>query len=163
MKKIYIFLAIFLLLATSRFLPHPPNFTSLITLSFYIPAILGVKFIPMVVLSFLITDLFLGFHNTLFFTWGSVVLIGYLSTYLNYNSFKRLSGATIGALLFFIITNFGVWILGDLYDQNIDGFLLCYTLALPFFLNSLVSTIAFSVVIEGLLKLNFIKNFQKIL
>ena len=114
-------------------------------------------------MSFAITDIFLGFHNTLFFTWGSVVLIGYLSNYLNYNPLKRLSGATIGALLFFIITNFGVWILGDMYDQNIDGFLLCYTLALPFFLNSLVSTIAFSVVIEGLLKLNFIKNFQKIL
>ena len=162
MNYLRISIGIFIALAASRFIPHPPNFTSLIALSFYIPAILGVKFIPMVVLSFLITDLFLGFHNTLFFTWGSVVLIGYLSTYLNYNPFKRLSGATIGALLFFIITNFGVWILGDLYDQNIDGFLLCYTLALPFFLNSLVSTIIFSVVIEGLFKLNFIKNLIKI-
>ena len=161
MNYIKISIGIFLVLSASRIIPHPPNFTSLIALSFYIPAVLGIKFIPMIVLCYLITDIFFGFHNILFFTWGSVILIGYISTYLNNTSLKRLSGATMGALLFFIITNFGVWIMGDLYDQNLNGFLLCYTLALPFFLNSLVSTIIFSVVIESLLKLNIIKNFKK--
>lgn len=161
MNYIKISIGIFLVLSASRFIPHPPNFTSLIALSFYIPAVLGIKFIPIIVLCYLITDIFFGFHNILFFTWGSVILIGYISTYLNNTSLKRLSGATMGALLFFIITNFGVWIMGGLYDQNLNGFLLCYTLALPFFLNSLVSTIIFSVVIESLLKLNIIKNFKK--
>tara|TARA_Y100000992_G_scaffold283916_1_gene233620 strand:- start:89 stop:583 length:495 start_codon:yes stop_codon:yes gene_type:complete len=154
-------IGIFLALASSRFIPHPPNFTSLITLSFYVPAILGVKFIPIIILSFLVTDIFLGFHNTLLFTWGSAALIGYISIFLNHSPLKRLTGVTIGALLFFIVTNFGVWILGETYSKNIDGILVCYTLALPFFLNSLVSTIVFSSVIEGLLKINFVKNFKK--
>ena len=39
-------IGIFLALAASRFVAHPPNFTSLLALSFYIPAILGIKFIP---------------------------------------------------------------------------------------------------------------------
>ena len=50
-------IGIFLALAVSRFIPHPPNFTSLLALSFYIPAIFGRKFIPSVMLSFLLTDL----------------------------------------------------------------------------------------------------------
>ena len=49
---------IFLILAASRFIPHPPNFTSLIALSFYVPAIMGRKFIIPLIFSFFITDLF---------------------------------------------------------------------------------------------------------
>ena len=33
---------IFIALAVSRFIPHPPNFTSLIALAFYVPVIFGV-------------------------------------------------------------------------------------------------------------------------
>ena len=65
--------AILFILSASRFIPHPPNFTSLIALSFYVPIIFGLKFIPIVVMSFAITDLYFGFHNTILFTWGSVI------------------------------------------------------------------------------------------
>ena len=67
---------IFIVLAITRFIPHPPNFTSLIALSFYAPALFGVRFIPAVVLSFVLTDLYFGFHGTTLFTWGSVILVG---------------------------------------------------------------------------------------
>tara|TARA_B100000900_G_scaffold386406_1_gene376852 strand:+ start:3312 stop:3809 length:498 start_codon:yes stop_codon:yes gene_type:complete len=160
-KYIKISIGIFFALAASRFVPHPPNFTSLIALSFYVPVILGINFIPVIILSFLITDIFLGFHNTLFFTWGCVAIIGYISYYFKHNAIKRLIGVTVGALLFFIITNFGVWFLGDMYAKNVGGFLLCYYFAIPFFFNSLVSTIIFSLVIEGLLKTTFSKNLRK--
>ena len=79
MNYLKVFLGVFIALAVSRFLPHPPNFTSLIALSFYVPALLGIKFLPAVVLSFVLTDIFIGFHNTLFFTWGSVITIGFIS------------------------------------------------------------------------------------
>ena len=59
-------IGIFLILASSRLIPHPPNFTSLVALSFYVPALLGRKFIPSLIFSFLLTDLIIGFHNTLF-------------------------------------------------------------------------------------------------
>ena len=58
---IKIALGIFLALATSRFVPHPPNFTSLIALSFYVPVFFGIRFIPIVLASFAITDIFFGF------------------------------------------------------------------------------------------------------
>ena len=74
-------LGILISLAASRFFPHPPNFTSLIALSFYIPAFLGLRYLPALILSFVVTDLFIGLHGLTFFTWGSAFLIGMLSKY----------------------------------------------------------------------------------
>ena len=142
---------IFLVLAASRFIPHPPNFTSLLALSFYVPAILGIRYLPALVLSFFITDLVIGFHGTTLFTWGSVILIGLLSKFFISSTITRISGALIGALLFFVITNFGVWSLG-FYGYTIEGLITCYTLAIPFFGNTIVGTIIFSSVIEVFLQ-----------
>ena len=67
-------------------------------------------------------------------------------------------GALTGVIIFFIITNFGVWTLG-LYGYSIEGLILCYTFALPFFGNTLVSTIIFSLIFELFISIvNFAKN-----
>ena len=147
---IKISIGIFIALAASRFIPHPPNFTSLLALSFYIPAILGVRFIPALVVSFIITDLVIGFHSVALFTWGSIVLIGLFSNFSFLTVQRRISGSLIAALLFFVITNFGVWSLGS-YGYSINGLITCYTLAIPFFGNTLVSTLIFSILIELIL------------
>ena len=156
MNYLKVSLGIFLALAASRFIPHPPNFTSLIALSFYVPALLGLRYLPILILSFIITDLFIGFHGVTLFTWGSVVIIGLFSKYFIKSILSRVSGALIGAFVFFLITNFGVWSLGS-YGYTIEGFILCYTLAIPFFAYSLISTFIFSGIIEGIYKLKFIK------
>ena len=153
---IKISLGIFIALAASRFIPHPPNFTSLIALSFYIPALLGVRFLPALLLCFGLTDIIIGFHGTILFTWGSVILIGLISNRFIKNVLSRISGALLGALIFFIITNFGVWSLGS-YGYTFEGLITCYTLALPFFAYSLVSTFIFSSIIEGILKFNLLR------
>jgi len=155
-KNIKISIGIFLALAASRFIPHPPNFTSLLALSFYVPALLGIRYIPAVLLCFILTDIIIGVHSVTFFTWGSVVLIGLLSKFFKSNLLNRIFGSLLGACLFFVITNFGVWSLGS-YGYSLNGFFTCYLLALPFFAYSLISTLIFSSIIEGLLKFNFIK------
>ena len=142
---------IFLILAASRFIPHPPNFTSLIALSFYVPVIFGRKYILALIISFLITDLIIGFHNTLLFTWGSVFIISLFANYFSKSLLTRISGALTGALIFYIITNFGVWILGG-YGYSFNGLILCYTLAIPFFGYSIISTLIYASIIEFLLK-----------
>ena len=150
-------LAIFVVLAASRFIPHPPNFTSLIALSFYIPALIGIRYLPALIMSFVITDFVIGFHSTTLFTWGSVIVIGLGSKFFISSIFTRISGALLGACLFFIITNFGVWTLGS-YGYTFDGLVLCYTLAIPFFSYSLISTFIFSGIIEGIYNFKFIKH-----
>ena len=147
MQKLSICLGIFLALAVSRFVPHPPNFTSLIALSFYVPVIFGRQFIPAIILSFAITDLVIGYHFGTFFTWGSVLLIGLISNYFRNSLIKRLSGALVGAIIFFIVTNFGVWISG-MYEYSFNGIISCYVAAIPFFAYSAISTILFSFIIE---------------
>ena len=71
-NKLLVCIGIFLSLAFSRFIPHPPNFTSLIALSFYVPAILGIRYIPVTIISFAITDMIIGYHAGTHWTWGSV-------------------------------------------------------------------------------------------
>ena len=56
-------IGIILVLSASRFIPHPPNFTSLIALSFYVPLFLGKRFIPALLICFVITDIFIGFFG----------------------------------------------------------------------------------------------------
>ena len=67
MNYLKVSIGIFAALAASRFVPHPPNFTSLLALSFYVPALMGVKFLPALILSFVITDFFIGFHSSVLF------------------------------------------------------------------------------------------------
>ena len=100
-KNLFICLGILTSLAATRFIPHPPNFTSLIALSFYVPVFLGVRFLPALLISFAITDLVIGYHSGTHWTWGSVLLIGLVSQYFTKNLNWRLSGAFLGACIFY--------------------------------------------------------------
>ena len=146
-KNIIISVGIFLSLAASRFIPHPPNFTSLLALSFYIPIFFGLRFIPALLISFAITDLIIGYHSGTHWTWGSILLIGLAAPLFKKNIISRISGALLGACVFFLITNFGVWTSG-MYGYTLDGLYLCFVLAIPFFTYSLMSTLLFSSIIE---------------
>ena len=147
MKFFLTSIGIFSALAFSRFIPHPPNFTSLIALSFYVPIFLGLRFIPALLISFAITDLIIGYHSGTHWTWGSILLIGLAAPLFKKNIISRISGALLGACVFFLITNFGVWTSG-MYGYTLDGLYLCFVLAIPFFTYSLMSTLLFSLIIE---------------
>ena len=147
MKYLKISIGIFIALAASRFVPHPPNFTPVIALSFYLPIFFGLWSIPFIILAFATTDYFIGFHNLLIWTWGSLAIIGMISKY-GINFYSRFGMCIIGSLLFFIISNFGVWLTGSLYETTINGLISCYVMAIPFFTNTLLSTIIFCVLIE---------------
>tara|TARA_B100001142_G_scaffold290331_1_gene307698 strand:- start:470 stop:955 length:486 start_codon:yes stop_codon:yes gene_type:complete len=151
MNYLKISIGIFIALAASRFIPHPPNFTSLLALSFYVPALIGIRYLPSLVISFILTDLIIGFHGVSLFTWGSVIIIGLMSKYFISNLMTRITGSLVGACIFFIVTNFGVWSMGS-YGYTIEGFIACYILAIPFFTYSIISTLLFSSIIEAVYK-----------
>jgi len=147
MNYIKFSVCIFITLAASRLIPHPPNFTSLLALSFYVPALLGKRFIPSVILSFAITDLIIGFHSSILFTWGSILIIGLISKYFLGSILKRFSGVLVGSFIFFVISNFGVWSNGS-YGYTVEGFLQCYVMAIPFYTTTVISTVLYSILIE---------------
>tara|TARA_A100001015_G_C15031678_1_gene733655 strand:+ start:1421 stop:1906 length:486 start_codon:yes stop_codon:yes gene_type:complete len=158
MNTLKITFGIAIVLVASRFIPHPPNFTALIALSFYAPVFFGLRYIPLVAVCFAFTDLFLGFHAYTLFTWGSILLIGLVSKFFFQSIQKRLFGAFIGSLIFFIITNLGVWALGG-YEKNISGLITCFYLAIPFYTNNFLSTITYSLIIE---LINWVYSYKRL-
>ena len=154
-------IGVLIALSASRFIPHPPNFTSLLALSFYIPAVFGIRYIPVVVFALLFTDLIIGFHSTMIFTSGSIILIGLISKYFNKSIMFRISGAFFGGVIFFVLSNFGVW-LGGSYGYDLNGLLSCYILAIPFFTNTVLSTVFFSILIELTWAIMMKRNIKKI-
>lgn len=152
LNMIKYFIIIFLTLLFSRLIPHPPNFTNLISLSFYIPIILGIRYIPILILSFVITDLIIEYHTLTHWTWGVVFFISFFSKFFKKNILSRFIGLFIFSLIFFIITNFGFWVSG-FYQLTLDGLYLCYINAIPFYKNTLYSTIFYSLIIEIAIRL----------
>ena len=144
---IFILLASIVFLFLFRFIPHPPNFTPVIAMALYLPILFGLWSIPFILLAFAITDYFLGFHSLLIWTWGSLALIGLISKFTR-NYFSRLMLSFLGALIFFIISNFGVWFTSGFYESTFKGLVECYVMGLPFFTNTLLSTIIFAIFIE---------------
>ena len=120
----------------------------MIAVTLYTSIFFGSRSLPFIILAYAITDFFIGFHNLLLFTWGSLALIGIFNKF--YNSFlTRIIGTFFSSLIFFILTNFGVWTLSDLYTSNINGLINCYIMAIPFFANTLISTILFGLLLES--------------
>ena len=87
------------------------------------------------------------------------MIIGMISKYFNLSTIIRISGALTGALIFYLLTNLGVWLNGS-YGYTFDGLINCYVLALPFFGYSLISTLLFSVIIESLYGIFKKKSFK---
>ena len=87
------------------------------------------------------SDLVIGLHNLIPLTWGCYALIALASSYwLRRPSLGRGVAITLGgSTLFFVVTNFGVWVWSGMYAHTWSGFFLCYNLAIPFFRNTLLS------------------------
>ena len=157
--KNFIFIS-FISIIITRLIPHPPNFTPTIAIAFYLPALFGIKFILVAITAFIISDLFIGIHDLIFYTWGSLILIGFLTKFFK-KFYLRFFGITLSCILFFIISNFGVWLSSGLYTDNYQGLISCYIMAIPFLQNSLISGLMFSLVIELILNINASKIFIK--
>jgi hypothetical protein len=105
-----------------------------------------------------LSDLFLGFHATILFVYGSFILTGLIGFWLS--SHKKplpiFGAALFSSVLFFVITNFGVWMTGGgwFYPRTWQGLAECYTLALPFFRNSLIGDLVYTGVLFGLFELS---------
>ena len=162
-KNFIVFISCVGIVLLFRIIPHPPNFTPVIALSLYLPFIFGVWSVPFCILGFAITDYFIGFHSLMFWTWGALAFTGYTSKFCN-KIYSRIVLSFIGAITFFVISNFGVWISGTLYEISVQGLLNCYIMAIPFFTNTLLSTIFFAVIFELFILSKFyylIPNFNK--
>jgi len=140
-KKQIVILLFIVAAAVLRLIPHFPNVTPVTAMALFS----GVYFtnknyafmIPL--LAMFVSDIFLGFSIITLFVYGAFILV----SYIGFVSKKiKITTILLSSISFFIITNFGVWLLG--YPKTLNGLLECYTLAIPFFRNSLIGDFLFS-------------------
>lgn len=136
----------------SRLVIHVDNFTPVIALALFGGVYLKRKqAILLPIMLFAVTDIILGFHRTMFFTWSSIaliVIIGF-AVHKNKNWKTVLGGGLASAVLFFIITNFGVWMVTGMYPLTLAGLADCYIVAIPYFRSSLLSTLIYGLIFFG--------------
>jgi hypothetical protein len=148
-KTIITFLFISFILALGRIIPHPPNFTPILATAIYAPYLIKDKWVAMSLplLAMFIADLWIGFHPYMLWVYGAIglsTLISNLSMRFDKEYMQLGIMAILSSILFFIITNFAVWTMWDYYPKTIEGLIMCYTMAIPFFHNTLLSTIVYT-------------------
>ena len=154
LKKEIFPISLILILAFARLIPHPPNFTPIIAvalISGYFFKNINLSLLILLV-AMLLSDLFIGFYENMIFVYASLLLITFvfhkISKKINFKNLFVYGFA--GSLIFFIVSNFGVWALGSpgvydiAYEKSLSGLIQCYILAIPFFGNTFLSTVIFS-------------------
>ena len=140
-KKQLFIIAFMLIAVLCRVLPHLPNFSPITAIALFGGLYFSNKtmayLVPLVIMA--LSDLFLGFHSISFVVYATFIVVSFIGTQT-----KKPSVFTIllSSISFFIITNFGVWLIG--YPKTWSGLVECYTLALPFFRNSLLGDLFYS-------------------
>jgi len=166
-------IVIFLIVAAVllRLMPHPANFAPIGAIALFGGVYLKKNqalWLPLIAM--IISDLFIGLHSTIFFTWGSFLLIAVLGMSIRKNrSIGNIFGATVlGSVIFFVVTNFGVWVATPLYAKSVQGLIDCYVMAIPFFRNTLLSDLFYVTAFFGAYELakyyqqKYLKNHASI-
>ena len=145
-QKIVLFFYLVGLIALGRIIPHPPNFTPVLAMAVFMPYLTRDLYSSMLVplSAMFVSDLYLGLHSSMFWVYTSILLGTTLSHYTM--SMKKTYvhlgfNALLSSTIFFAITNFVVWMSGTMYPLTLDGLILCYTMAIPFFGNTLAGTL----------------------
>jgi len=152
-SRILAILSAILVAAVLRLVPHPPNFTPIGAMALFSGAYLGRRAIAFAAPfgALLLSDLVLGFYHgqaTVYFSVALIVMIGMLAL-------RRVSALRVGAaamassVLFFVITNFGMWLFSGFYPRTIAGLEACYVAAIPFFQNTVAGDLFYAVLLFG--------------
>jgi len=140
-RRQFVIIAFLLIAVLLRLIPHLPNFTPVTAIALfgglYFTRKSWAYLAPLIIM--VLSDLYLGFHSISIFVYAAFLLVSFIGTQT-----KKPSVFTIllSSISFFIITNFGVWLIG--YPKTWTGFVECYTLAIPFFRNSLLGDFFYS-------------------
>ena len=151
--RLLVLVSIVLAAAASRLIPHPPNMTSLTAVALFGGAYFSDKrlafLVPLVAL--FLSDLVLGFYHHMEMVYLSFALIVGIGLLLQKRrtALPIAAAAVAGSVLFFVVTNFGVWAFESLYPKTLGGLIACYVAAIPFFQNTLFGDALYTAVLFG--------------
>lgn len=147
-----------------RILPHPPNFAPIAAIALFGGVYLAKRYFWIVpLLALFVGDYFIGSYDArlMVAVYGSFGIISLIGLWLrNHRSPGMIiSSALAGSLLFYLITNFAVWAFSPWYPKDISGLMLSYTLALPFFKNTILGNLFYVSLFFGVYELTLNRKF----
>jgi len=141
--------------AATRLLPHPPNLTPIAAMALFGGAHFASPIAAFAVplSAMFLSDGLLGFglHPVMPFVYGSFAVTVCLGRWVRRRRSPLAVGmaAVTGSVVFFVVTNLVVWLVGDLYPRTFDGLVTCYIAAIPFFRTTLAGDAFYTVVLFG--------------
>jgi hypothetical protein len=178
MKKAqYLTLVLIVAAILSRFIPHPFNFTAIgasaLLAGFALKLDYRAFLVPL--LALWISDIFINnfiyaasYDGFVWFTtgalwiYGSFALIVLLGSGISKVSVKSVGlRAVLSAVIFFLITNAAVWFANPMYTQDAAGLTSAYLMGLPFFLNDVLGTLLYSLLLFGLYESYLARNMKE--
>jgi hypothetical protein len=158
-------IALVFIAALTRLLPHPDNFTPIGAMALFGAAYFSRQMLTLAVpfIALFISDLVLNNviyrqyfpEFTLITSWwiyaafGLVMLAGWLLLRQKVSPARVISASLFASAIFFIVTNFSVWLEGTMYPKTAAGLMACYTAGLPFLKNTVLGDLFFSGVMFG--------------
>ena len=140
--------------AALRLVPHPPNFTPIGAMALFSGAYLGRRWLAFAAPlgALVLSDLVLGFfyrgQATVYASVALIVMIGIAA--LQRRSAIRVGLAALASsILFFLITNFGMWLFSGFYPRTLAGLEACYIAAIPFFQNTVAGDLFYATLLFG--------------
>ncbi len=155
-----------LLAAFSRLIPHPPNFTPVGAMALFGAAYFSKRYLAFAVpiLAMWLSDLVLNnvvyaqyfdeftlFYSGFYWTYSAFIVIGIAGFFLLKRTKPQniLIASLTASILFFMVSNFGVWASGMMYPKSFSGLIACYAAAIPFFQNTMMGDLIYSSVLFG--------------
>lgn len=143
--------------ALTRLIPHPPNFTPFAAVALFAGAYLKDRRLAFVVplAALFLTDMLLGFHLTMPFVYTGMAITVAMGLWLAHrrSAARVLAGALASSVIFFVLTNFGTWLMTGMYPRDWAGLTACYVAGIPFFQNSVGAALLYSGVLFGVMAL----------
>ena len=147
--------------AVTRYFPHPPNFTAIGAMAIFGGATISNKKLAFILplaalfLSDVALQLFSGtkgFYGTSqYFVYGAFMLITALSTFIkNKSAVNIVLAAVWSGIIFFVVSNFGTWVSGDIYPKTFVGLGSCFLAAIPFYQNEFFGNFALNAIYGNL-------------
>lgn len=142
-----------LIAAVLRILPHPWNFTPVGAMAVFSGSLFGNRWVAFLLplAALFAGDLFVGLYQLMFVVYVSFAFSVAIGRWLAQSrTVTRIGGAVfLGALQFFLVTNFAVWALGGFYPRTATGLSTCFSNAVPYFWNTLAGDFVYAAILFG--------------
>ncbi len=144
-KDLIIAVALVLVAVFSRLVTHEWNFTAMGASALVAGLLIRTRMLALTVplTALLISDAVIGFHSTMWAVYAGYLVMVFCGLALaQETTTKKIFGSVIfGSIGFFLISNFGVWVSGQLYPMTLTGLVTSYQMAIPFFRNEILSNV----------------------